>query len=175
MAWAEEVHYSRTASALLQLRRQTRLRRTGKIAEAEGSTGPEALVAVAAAVLSAVLLRPDRRQQQAKSAVRNFLDQLKSLWPHSGQRQQARHSICSVRCSTHCCYFGSPACIVAPKRRRAFHMTGTCYQYCHVSQQACMATCWDISTKHPAQQGFSGALLPCEIPVVSQCAAHRTA
>ena len=76
MGWSTEVHDSRLTTAILQAKREARLRRAHKLPEPQGNSGPWPLAAVAGIVLSAVALQRDGCWQQAKSKLSHFCRQL---------------------------------------------------------------------------------------------------
>ena len=76
MGWSTEVHDSRLTTAILQAKREARLRRAHKLPEPQGNSGPWPLAAVAGLVLSAVALQRDGRWQHAKSKLSQFCRQL---------------------------------------------------------------------------------------------------
>ena len=76
MGWSTEVHDSRVTTAILQAKREARLRRAHKLPEPQGNSGPWPLAAVAGIVLSAVALQQDGRWQHAKSKLSQFCRQL---------------------------------------------------------------------------------------------------
>jgi hypothetical protein len=76
MGWSSEVHDSRVTTAILQAKREARLRRAHKLPEPQGNSGPWPFAAVAGIVLSAVALQRDGRWQHAKSKLSQFCRQL---------------------------------------------------------------------------------------------------
>ncbi|KAL0048423.1 hypothetical protein WJX82_002788 [Trebouxia sp. C0006] len=92
MGWSTEVHDSRLTTAILQAKREARLRRAHKLPEPQGNSGPWPLAAVAGIVLSAVALQRDGRWQHAKSKLSQFCRQLQQRPQQGGSSNSRPHS-----------------------------------------------------------------------------------
>ena len=87
MGWSTDVHDSRVSTAVLQAKREARLRRAHKIPEPQGNSGPWPLAAVAGIVLSAVAFQRDGNWQHATAKARQIF---------GGLRQKSPQVCCNV-------------------------------------------------------------------------------
>lgn len=83
MGWSEEVHDSRVTTAVLQAKREARLKKARKIPEVQGNSGGWRLAAVAGIVLSAAALQQGSNWRRATNKLQRFWEEL----PFRGTQQ----------------------------------------------------------------------------------------
>ena len=76
MGWSGEVHDSRVTTAVLQAKREIRLKRARKIPEPQGNSGAWPLAAVAGLLLSAAALQQQGNWRRATAKLHRFWEQL---------------------------------------------------------------------------------------------------
>lgn len=99
MGWSMEVHDSRVTTAIVQAKREARLRRAHKIPEPQGNSGAWPLAAVAGIVLSAVALQRDGNWRHATAKAKQILGGLQQKSPQ-GKASGMRPSHSSPRDKT---------------------------------------------------------------------------
>ncbi|KAL3139300.1 hypothetical protein ABBQ38_003639 [Trebouxia sp. C0009 RCD-2024] len=90
MGWSEEVHDSRVTTAVLQAKREARLRRAHKIPEVQGNSGGWPLAAVAGLVLSAAALQQGSNWRRATHKLQHFWRQVSVQGNQEGRKASGR-------------------------------------------------------------------------------------